>query len=333
MPKKSIIDIVLPNGETHSITKQKYKELEAISLERMISDGEEISPEQLYLDEVGSREDAISLSSIATPVKTPEKPETPEQVETRRQRRERLFSQKDSIVRDLNATMQDVVKKPSVDRPMNNEEMCERIVSMLPSIGLQGEISSNFEYVTFTVDSQRYGATSTLVPTGGHFHIIQSYGGTETPHTGARLCFMSNNTEYSIEVDHSSNPKLSKITALKERENGCSRPGVYIRGYPGESIATPLQYLSKGLIETLGLDYNRNFQKGVYLFEILQQLYSVIVSANKGTTYFKDAGIITGGRRQRKTRRKDKKIRKTKKHARKKSRKYKKRNNRKTRRN
>ena len=65
--------------------------------------------------------------------------------------------------------------------------------------------------------------------------------------------------------------------SLKEREDGCNRAGYYVRDYAGKVISTPLQYLASGLVSSLDLNYNDNFQEAKYLFEKLQELYSIIV--------------------------------------------------------
>ena len=208
------------------------------------------------------------------------------------------------------------------DRPTSNEEMCKRIVKMLPSIGLTGEISPNYEYVSFSIAPQNK-PTYVINILGGHYHIIESYGGINPPHTGIRLCFSVNNVEYSIEVDHSSDPRYSKMTSLKERENGCSKAGYYVRSYEGKMISTPLQYLASGLVNSLELNYDSNFQEAKYLFEKLQELYSIIVSANKGETYQKDAGLISGGRRKTRRHKKQRKSKNKRKHKTKKNKKKK----------
>ena len=208
------------------------------------------------------------------------------------------------------------------DRPTSNEEMCKRIVKMLPSIGLKGEISPNYEYVSFSITPQNK-PTYVINILGGHYHIIESYGGINPPHTGIRLCFSVNNVEYSIEVDHSSDPRYSKMTSLKERENGCSKAGYYVRSYEGKMISTPLQYLASGLVNSLELNYDSNFQEAKYLFEKLQELYSIIVSANKGETYQKDAGLISGGRRKTRRHKKQRKSKNKRKHKTKKNKKKK----------
>jgi hypothetical protein len=315
MPKNKTIDIILPNGEKHTITKQKHRELQAHSDDIFITDNRQTTPEALYQEELEkTREGTLTLSEIPTPVKSPVKLDTPEKKLTRAEKRMMKFGtlDKDTVQKSLsfgdNAEDIETITKDNVNRPKSNEEMCERIAKMLPSIGLTGVISSNYEYVSFSMDSQKT-ATHVIKILGGHYHIIESYGGTNPPHTGIRLCFSVNNIEYSIEVDHSSDPRYSKMTSLKEREDGCNRAGYYIRDYVGKVISTPLQYLANGLVSSLDLNYNDNFQEAKYLFEKLQELYSIIVSANKGETYQKDAGLITGGKRKT---RKHRKLRKSK---------------------
>lgn len=302
MPRKKPINIILPNGEKHTITKQKYEELDAQAIDIFITDNRKVTPESLYQEELErNQENRLSLSQISTPDGSPVSVSTPDTKLNRAERRFEKFGRSDpnAVKKSLNFSESDAmtVSRGRDDRPTSNEEMCRRIVDMLPSIGLTGEISPNFEYVNFDTDQQ--GQPLDVIRTiGGHFHIIESYGGINPPHTGIRLCFIVKNNEYSIEVDHSSNPKFSKTTSLKDRDNGCNRAGSYIRDYKGQSIAKPAQYLANELIRDLNLNYDKNFQQAKYLFEKLQELYSIIVSANKGKRYNKDAGLITGGNRK-----------------------------------
>ena len=329
MGKSKRVDIVLPNGESHTITSKQYNDLKAMSDAKLIEDGISVSPESLYQEELeNNQENVLTLNQIPTPVKSPERIDTPQKKLSRAERRREKFGviDDDAVQKSLSFTVDTDIKTiptaEKADRPTSNEEMCKRIVKMLPSIGLKGEISPNYEYVSFNITPQNK-PTYVINILGGHYHIIESYGGINPPHTGIRLCFSVNNVEYSIEVDHSSDPRYSKMTSLKERENGCSKAGYYVRSYEGKMISTPLQYLASGLVNSLELNYDSNFQEAKYLFEKLQELYSIIVSANKGETYQKDAGLISGGRRKTRRHKKQRKSKNKRKHKTKKNKKKK----------
>ena len=329
MGKSKRVDIVLPNGESHTITSKQYNDLKAMSDAKLIEDGISVSPESLYQEELeNNQENVLTLNQIPTPVKSPERIDTPQKKLSRAERRREKFGviDDDAVQKSLSFTVDTDIKTipaaEKADRPTSNEEMCKRIVKMLPSIGLTGEISPNYEYVSFSIAPQNK-PTYVINILGGHYHIIESYGGINPPHTGIRLCFSVNNVEYSIEVDHSSDPRYSKMTSLKERENGCSKAGYYVRSYEGKMISTPLQYLASGLVNSLELNYDSNFQEAKYLFEKLQELYSIIVSANKGETYQKDAGLISGGRRKTRRHKKQRKSKNKRKHKTKKNKKKK----------
>ena len=88
MGKSKRVDIVLPNGESHTITSKQYNDLKAMSDAKLIEDGISVSPESLYQEELeNNQENVLTLNQIPTPVKSPERIDTPQKKLSRAERR------------------------------------------------------------------------------------------------------------------------------------------------------------------------------------------------------------------------------------------------------